>query len=405
MNAFSRWFIYAGCLAGSFAVGSWLIPSANGPLGQSKRQTEAARQQAWAAHLEKAAAEPDLARRQAAVLTLLDRMEKGDFAAALPSVRAHRSAFPIFASLWEKVDREGLFSHLAKNGGVKSPENQELASHLLMGSALVSVNEAEAAASRLRQPGSSYDTFKPIALALLRTDVRKGVAFLAAHQETLSDDEIVRELRAADLTAGQWPEKTIDARIAWLSGLPASGWRDKAMESLYANWAAENPEAVLTAAQQRGATSAQVTAAARIWLEKSPEAVLDFFKTKARDEVKAALAIAWAERLASTDLQSAWDFARWEVSGETRVLATQKVLQAAMAREPQTAAGWLHSSAESPWRPQALKSLANHWQKADPAAYQAWLQTLSPADLAVVQVQPQGTTNTVGSTPVSTTPN
>jgi hypothetical protein len=388
MPAFARFTFYIAVAAVAFVIGRYALPGTSRftdpDLGQ--RWDAAAQTQFWQSQLVEimtAPSTPELKRSR--FVGLMDRMQVEDFPAVLAAVKSDRELAALTTAAWAGADAAGCFKYLAANGG-RTPEDLRLATILIVTWAGKDFRSAEAAASRLRVPGVSPDPMLAVATALLRQDVRKGLAYLQAGKLSLSDEVLLQELQVTNLQSPRWQKATAEERMDFLQEFPPSAWQETALSQLAAAWLAQSPELILQQAQQSGRAMNLVPKATQLWLEKDPTKLAEYFAQSAKHQVKGLVGLALAKAMAEQSPEAAWEFAQTALQSFPRTEAKRAILQALIQKDPAAAAAWLVDSADAPWRNELLVAVKNRWQALDATAASQWFNELSSKDQRLIQL-------------------
>ena len=388
MPASARFFIYLVLATGAFFVGRFVIPG-TGKLTDKDvvAQWDAeAQKQFWGSRLEEVVvADGGEDQKFARGVGLLDRMKLEDFPAVLAGLKDDPTLASLVTSAWADADAPGCFRFLAANSG-RTPQDQKLASILISSWAAKDFRSAEAAASRLRVPGVEPDPLRAIGVALLRTDVKKGIDYMQKQNLKLADAVMVEELQPTNKDAPRWQGLDANGRIDYLQSLPPSGWRDAALDKLFAAWMSQSPQTILAEAQKTGRGMNLVQAACEKWLLTDPDAAAAYFQSDAKNQVRSLLGSAMAKQMATTDAQAAWDFAQANLAGEPRVLIKESILIHMAETDPAGAWGLLKDLPESPLRTRILLVLEASWVAKDQPAAAAWLKELSKSDRGAMRL-------------------
>lgn len=381
MPAFARYLIYLILAGGAFAVGRYVIPSAKGLQkdGDAVWQAEA-QQQYWNQQLEEILlTQNGEVQKVARCATLLDRMELADFPAVLNGLKDDATLAPMVTAAWAEADPAGCFKFLAAYGG-RTPQDSKLACVLIASWAAKDFRSAEASASRLRVPGVQPDPLRAVAVALLRQDLAKGIAYLKANNLVLPDEVMTEELQVTEKDAPRWKGMDTNARIEFLQSLDPSAWQEAGLEKLYAAWMSQSPQTILAEAQQTGRGMNLVPVAAEKWVAKEPEVAFRYFETEAQHQVKSTLGLALAKKLSATDPQQAWEFAQLHLAGGSRVSAKQWILTRVAAQDPMAAWAWLKDVPQEPWRTNVLVEIKKILTARDANEASRWLEEIPVSD-------------------------
>ncbi|MBP7950151.1 MAG: hypothetical protein KA004_10880 [Verrucomicrobiales bacterium] len=373
---------YLACAGLCFALGRYLFPAASSLLAPADAGTSrtAAVRDFWTKTTEQALAGDSAFGQCGPLLELLDRLKPEDFSPVASACSHSALASRVLAARWAEVDPPGFFKHLASHG-TEGPQGHALAGILVNVWAASDLNAAQAAAARLQSPDAPFDIEHAIALALLRKDTKQGLAFVTEQKLDLPPAVMEWELEVNREDSQRWKSASAGEGIDCLQALPPSIWRDAALDALFATWVAENPKALLLAAQETGRGAGQIQAAVAAWMQREPDALVPFFQQEAKEAVKAAIGVALARRGAEKDAQNAWDFAQWSLAGRPRVEAYRNIIETVAETDPLFAwKAWVADAADEPWRRHSLQVIAKAlFSKQNPEA-DAWFEALSATD-------------------------
>jgi hypothetical protein len=368
--------IYILCLAGGLAAGRYLVPSGRSLLDAepSGPPSDAGAAAFWSEKVSASLNAESPADRTVQFLSVLGKCQADDF----PHLAAAASDDPLAAKLaaarWAETFPSGFYKYLATRG-LKTATDHEMAAVLLHAWAQKDLPSATAAASRLRVLDAPLDARLAIFYALMQSDIRRGLEFMAQNKIQVPAPRLLPWLKLADPAAAAWKGIDLSGKIEFFQHQPASEWRTAALEALHEQWLRQDPKAVLISAQQTGLGAQLIPQAVAALMERDANEVSRFFQTEARDAVKAQAGLALARRVATADPQQAWDFAQWFLSGAPRAQACESVIDAVAQSSPADAAVRLRDVPDSPWRRRAAARLARKWHAADPAAAMQWLET------------------------------
>lgn len=235
------------------------------------------------------------------------------------------------------ADIREILNHLCKTAGESGPE-RELASRLVRRWAALDAAAAAKWAEEVKPGPLRDEAINQVAIVWGAVDF-SGAAEWAKAAVDRDGGQALRQL--AYEAARTEPATALELAV----NLPADQKRDDLIHHTCLQWAGQDPSA------------------AAAWAGQIEDAAL-------RESALAAIATAWAER----DPYEAGRLAVEAIPpGRQRDDAVTAIVQRWVQQEPERAAEWVGSFAESPLKATSMENLLSIWKSRDPASLEAWL--------------------------------
>ncbi len=202
-----------------------------------------------------------------------------------------------------------------------------------------------------------------------------------------------KNLSGADLNnmliiiAGKWARENGLEAATWFQGQPENAERDAAMETIFFNWASDEPAAALEylkANSSLGDLSATLRKAALAgWAKSEPEAAVT--ASLALSKTNGDLA-QFANTLANWGTVDLAASSQWLLDnlpvGDARTAAAEELAIIFAQQSPEAGLAWLEKLNSGAERDQAASSLIAEWSRNDPAGAAKWATDQKLSDLS-----------------------